>query len=545
MVRHSLFIVFLISSLGASKQDEVDKIISAGRGESQVMDHLDVLTNRIGPRLTSSDGLQNASEWARDKFAEFGLKDAKLEKWGEFPVGFNRGPWSGKVVEPEPRTLEFITPSWSAGTKGIVRGKALFAPKNAEELEKLKDKLAGAWVIVAGPSQGGPRAEPTFQKTLSEAYETVGIAGVVRPARGELILTDGSSKISWEKLPKIPSVRLLQKQFDEIVAWLKADKPVTLEFDIRNYFKKGPIPLYNVIADIPGTDTPDEYVIVGGHLDSWDGATGATDNGTGVATTMEAARILLKAGVKPKRTIRFMLWSGEEQGLLGSVAYTKAHPDLMPKISAVFVHDGGTNYLSGIGGTEAMQSDFQQVFAPVIALDSKTFPFEVKKVPGLGGMGSDHASFLSQNVPGFFWGQAGKAVYTRTHHTQHDTYDMAVAEYQKHSALVVALSAYGVAELDHLLSREKLRAPGGFGNRRLMGIQLDEMLVTDVIPDGAAERAGMLEGDVIISVGGTKVTDRVEMARAVSAGEPKKKVLVTRNGKEIELEFKWSIPAVK
>jgi len=138
-----------------------------------------------------------------------------------------------------------------------------------------------------------------------------------------------------------------------------------------------------VVAEIPGSDTPDEFVIVGGHLDSWDGATGATDNGTGIATTLEAARILVKAGVKPRRSIRFMLWSGEEQGLLGSRAYVKAHPELLPKVSAVLVHDGGTNYLSSLGGTEAMMSDFQEVFAPVMSLDPK-FPFEVKKIAGLG-----------------------------------------------------------------------------------------------------------------------------------------------------------------
>ena len=161
-----------------------------------------------------------------------------------------------------------------------------------------------------------------------------------------------------------------------------------------------------MIADIPGSELPDEYVIIGGHIDSWDGATGTTDNGTGVATTLEAARILMKAGVKPRRTIRFMLWSGEEQGLLGSRAYVKAHKELMPKISAVIVHDGGTNYLAGIGGTEAMQSDFEPVFAPIKELDSK-YPFEVRKVAGLFGGGSDHASFLEANVPGFFWRQQG------------------------------------------------------------------------------------------------------------------------------------------
>ena len=251
----------------------------------------------------------------------------------------------------------------------------------------------------------------------------------------------------------------MRKPFDEIAGWLKEGKPVTLEFDIRNHFKKGPIKLYNVIADIPGSERPDEYVIVGGHIDSWDGATGATDNGTGVATTLEAARILMKAGVKPRRTIRFMLWSGEEQGLLGSAAYVKAHKDLMPKISAVLVHDGGTNYLAGIGATEAILSDFEQVFAPVKDLDPQ-YPFELRKVAGLTGGGSDHASFLTANVPGFFWRQSGKARYQHTHHTQFDTFDAAVPEYQRHSSLVVALAAYGIANLDHLLSRDKLRMPG-------------------------------------------------------------------------------------
>ncbi len=272
-----------------------------------------------------------------------------------------------------------------------------------------------------------------------------------------MLVTSGLHRITWDKLPTLPSVVLLRKQFEEIAAWLKDGKSVTLEFDIRNYFKKGPIKLYNVIADIPGTELPDEYVIVGGHIDSWDGATGATDNGTGVSTALEAARILMKAGARPRRTIRFMVWSGEEQGLLGSAAYVKAHKELMPKISAVLVHDGGTNYLSGIGGTEAMLSDLEQVFAPVKELDHD-YPFEVRKVPGLSGGGSDHASFLSANVPGFFWRQSGKAVYRHTHHTQFDTYDAAVPEYQKHSSLVIALGAFGIANLDHLLSREKLRA---------------------------------------------------------------------------------------
>jgi hypothetical protein len=236
-----------------------------------------------------------------------------------------------------------------------------------------------------------------------------------------------------------------------------------------------------------------------------------------------------------------MLWSGEEQGLLGSAAYVKAHKDLMPKISAVLVHDGGTNYLSGIGATEAMQADFERVFAPVKELDP-AYPFEVRKVSGLMGGGSDHASFLGANVPGFFWGQSGKARYQHTHHTQFDTYDAAVPEYQAHSSLVVAIAAYGIANLDHLLSREKLRAPAGMmglGNRRLLGVQLEEMTVAEVIEDSVGQKGGIKEGDVILKVDGTKVGDFMELMRALREGGPKKVVTVLRNGKEVELKLDW------
>ncbi len=554
-----------------AKNPDVQRIISTVREGSQVMEHLDVLCNRIGPRLTASDNLTNACEWARDRFAEYGIDNARLEAWGEFPVGFNRGPWFGRIIEPWAEALEFNTNAWSAGTKGPVRGKAVLAPKDEKELSEAKAKgiLTGAWIIMPPPPPQGmggmggrragtpkkaetpkaetpkaetakaaPRPDPGFLRTLRKELEAAKVAGLVNASQRDLLLTGGAHRITWDKLPTLPVVTVLRKQYDEIVGWLEAGKPVTLEFDIRNYFKKGPIKLYNVIADIPGTEKPDEYVIVGGHIDSWDGATGATDNGTGCATTLEAARILMKSGVRPKRTIRFMLWSGEEQGLLGSAAYVKAHKDLLPRISAVLVHDGGTNYLSGIGATEAMLADFEQVFAPVKELDP-TYPFEVRKVAGLMGGGSDHASFLGANVPGFFWGQrGGRAVYQHTHHTQFDTFDAAIPEYQVHSSLVVALGAYGIANLDHLLSREKLRAPAGMmmGNRRTLGVQLDEMTVSEVMDESAGQKAGIKVGDVIVKVGGAKIGERFELMQALREGGPKQVVTVLRNGKELELK---------
>ncbi len=545
--------VLPVASAVATEKAEVEKLLSSAREENRAMEHLDYLTNRIGPRLTGSDNLQNACEWARDRFKSFGIENARLEKWGEFPVGFNRGPWSGRMVEPQVKALTFGTNSWTAGTKGIVRGKAVLAPENEEGLAKVKADLPGAWVLVpptaAGAGQRGPQAAPNadFRKKLEAAYAEAKIAGTVRGGRNDLIITGGSYRVSWDKLPETPTINLIKPQFDEIAGLVKEGKPVVLEFDIRNYFKKGPIPLYNVIADIPGTEFPDEYVIVGGHIDSWDGATGATDNGTGCATTLEAARLLMKSGIRPRRTIRFMLWSGEEQGLMGSRAHVRANPELMKKISAVLVHDGGTNYLSGIGATKAMRKDFETAFAPVIGLDP-AMPFAIREVNGLRGGGSDHASFLTAGVPGFFWGQAGKAVYSRTHHTQHDTYDTAVADYQKHSSVVAALGALGIADLDHLLSREAMVAPGGpgrggpgGGNRRTIGVQLDDLKVVEVIEGGAAEKAGVRDGDEIVSIGGKPVASREDFTAALQTAEASTKLVVKRDGKDVELPL--TLPA--
>ncbi len=487
---------------------DVQSIIDAGKKESKVQEHLDVITNQIGPRLTGSEGLQAAGEWARDYFKELGL-ESRMEKWGEFPVGFERGPSYGRVLEPSPMDLTFGTNAWTAGTKGRSAGRAMLAPKTMEEFESVKDQIDGAYIFLPsfsrrGFSRRGPRrgsttggskkkAEPKTAEEkaaakkaaddakkkqeaerkrreemrlaaeerakVSEALAKMKPAGLIRSTTDERILTGGRYQVDWEKLPTIPSIRLLKSQYDKIKGMLEDGKEVKLEFDIRNHFRKGPIDLYNVIAEIKGTEKPEECVIVGGHLDSWDGATGATDNAAGCATTIEAARILMAAGVKPKRTIRFMLWSGEEQGLLGSRKYVELNKDdVVKSVSAVFVHDGGTNYVAGIRCTAAMRPHFEKVFAAAMTLDDRT-PFEIETVKAIYPRGgSDHTPFISVGVPGFFWSQKGRAVYRTTHHTQFDTYDTIVPEYQKHSAMVIALGAYGTANLDELLPREGVMA---------------------------------------------------------------------------------------
>ncbi|MCY2958802.1 MAG: M20/M25/M40 family metallo-hydrolase [Planctomycetota bacterium] len=528
--------------------DTVGRIVELGRTESQVMRFLDHVTNRIGPRLTGSDGYENACHWARDEFEALGLANARLERWGEFPVGFNRGPSSGRMLAPVARELRFGTNAWTAGTQGRVAGAAVLAPTNEAELEAIRPKLGGAWIVVKSaptPARGAERrpagADRAFREARDKAYDDAGIAGTIRAVRGELVLTGGSQKVDWNALPKRPSIQMVADDHAAIVEQIEKGAEVRLEFDIRNWFERGPIQISNVIAEIPGTEKPDEYVIVGGHLDSWDGATGALDNGTGVATTLEAARLLVAAGAKPKRTIRFMLWGGEEQGLLGSRAWIEQNKAELARISAVLVHDGGTNYCGGIPSTVSMAPLFESIFAPVKDLDPE-HPFKVRTTKGVSPVGSDSDAFLAVGVPGLFWDQHGKSNYNHVHHTQFDTYEEAVPEYQRNSAIVIAVGALGIANLPDLLPRDGLRATGGGMGGRRLGVQLDEdMKITEVVDDGLAAKVGLLVGDKVVKIGDTQVSDTTELRTAMQDSPVKSKVVVLRGPETVEFAIEFPV----
>ncbi|HLY12371.1 MAG TPA: M20/M25/M40 family metallo-hydrolase [Planctomycetota bacterium] len=501
----------------------VEAIVHEERTNSQVMAYLEHLTGQIGPRLTGSIRLTQACEWTKSEFEKMGLQ-ARLVEWGAFPVGYDRGPWSAKMTAPEELDLTIGFNAWSPGTNGPVSGPALLAPTTDEELAAVKDKLKGAWVIatVRGPQK------------YQVAFDEGGIAGVIRTEGNDFIHTDGRYKIDWDKLPTRVTLTMLGSQHQHLVELLRAGKEVQLRIDIKADFKQGPIKLYDVIAELPGTDKPEELVIVGGHLDSWDGATGATDNGTGVSTTLEAARLLTKAGAKPKRTIRFMLWTGEEQGLLGSRAYIKAHPEENPRISAVIVHDGGTNYASGINATEAMVPILEKALEPLKSLDAD-MAFQIRKVPGLPqGIGSDHDSYLAAGVPGFFWLQAGRAKYGFGHHTQNDTIALAISEYQRHTSMVVAIGALRIADLPELLPRENLTVKGT--KRRMLGIQVDaDMAILDVSKDSLAEKSGLRPGDRLLKFNGVQVGDTIMLGQAMQTA-PKQSILtLRREGKDLEV----------
>lgn len=536
-----------VTAVGATdEKTELDRLIELGRDDNQVMETLDYLVNRIGPRLTGSHNDHVACEWVRDQFEAWGLANVTMEEAGEFPVQFHRGPWSGKMVTPVEMALEFGTPAWSAGTKGAVTGPALLAPKSLVGIDPATYR--GAWIFTEPPRRGRGMSREERQEAQQEAreirgwLEEAGVAGFVHATRSDkYITTGGSPRITWEELPEFPRINLLRPQYNDIKERIERGEKVELQFDIRNHFSPRPAKFYNVYGDIVGTEFPDEYVIVGGHIDSWDGATGTTDNGTGSAVAIETARLLTQAGVKPRRTIRIMLWSGEEQGLIGSRAYCEKHEATLEKVSAVFNYDGGPNAIAGIEATPAMKEDFESVFAPVFDLNPD-LPFEIEvRENGLSASGSDHVSFMRAGVPGFFWVQKGRADWRHGIHTQFDTYDLAIPEYLEHSALVSAIGALNTANLDQLLSRENLQAPRGGrgGGRRMMGVFLDDVTVNALVPGGVAEKAGVKPGDRFVQVDGEDVGSRAELVAAIRAGDPTKKVKIARDGNTVEVTFKW------
>lgn len=513
----------------------VQKIVELGHTDNRVMAHLEHLTQAIGPRLTGSHQLMDAEGWCRDQFAAWGL-DAKLEKWGDFPVGFDRGPWSGGMVSPEKVDYEFITPAYSPGAFGPVSGPAVAYPTSVADAKKRKSSFAGAWVVRA--AEGGP--ERSLREKIDPILEGAGAAGIIRIDRSRednLVHTSGSSRTPWDELPDLVQVVLRGDHHADLEARLAKKEAVTLSFSVDNRLFRGPVPQHNVVADIKGSAKPDEFVIVGGHLDSWDGASGANDNGTGVATAMEAARLLIAAGAKPERTIRFVLWTGEEQGLLGSKGYVDAHAEEMDGISAVLVHDGGTNYLSGIGVTPEMKPQAEQVFAPVMKLAPEAMPFAIRDAKSLEPGGSDHSPYIRKGVPGFFWDQAGESDYRHVHHTQHDTLDAVVPEYQRHSAMVVAIAALNLANLPDKLDRTN-SAPVPW---RRMSVDFGRnLIVEEVEKGGVADKAGWKAGDKIVSLDGEPVDKMWPMLKKLQEGGPKKKVVVERKGKRVTTTLDWS-----
>ena len=401
-MKHIFTLLMLVISLSLSAQHGkvIDRIIEMGQTDNRTMQHLDVISNRFGGRLIGSDAYENAALWCASEFKKWGM-EVILDEAGTVPVGFNRGPWFGRMLSDNGMVLHFATPSFTSGTKGVQRGHVLIEPKSKEEFERMKGALKGAWVLIGGKSTGWPidfslkadsardmikvyndsiskinreimrenytnrgsepkpmlplKEEPAlFYREMREA----GILGIIQSATVPITaLYDRKNldNMTFENLPTVCDIKLDESQYKIIEQMAKERRYFLLEFDIRNHFKPGPVTYHNVIGVIKGTKYPDEYVMMGGHLDAFDVATGGVDDGSGATPAMEAARLIMAAGGKPERTILVCLWAGEEFGLLGSKHWVESNIEKMPKISNYFNRDSGPTVASGLTVPEAME----------------------------------------------------------------------------------------------------------------------------------------------------------------------------------------------
>lgn len=494
----------------AQAQDKVvQKVLDLGKTDNRTMEHVDFLANRIGGRPVGSHNLQDAEQWVAEQFRSWGL-DVIEQEVGEINVGFSRGPWSGRMIGGCGMDLHFVTPSYSAGTKGPQKGKVFFEPHNKAEFDRIKGALKGSWVLIEGNSNGftldwtpkgdsvrtafkarldsvskqndeirrwnwqhpDQRKEPIDIRFMPGLYcqemKEAGVLGFIQSAQLPMQAhynRAGCYELTMDNLPSVCEIKLEKAQYDEVAQMVKDRKDFELEFNIRNNFFKGPVKYHNIIGVLKGSKYPDEYVLMGGHLDSYDVATGAVDDGNGVSIAMEAARLLTASGAKPKRTILFCIWTGEEYGLLGSKYFVQNNTVPLDKISNYFNRDGGPLAACGITVPPAMYDDFEKVCEPVLNY-TEDIPFTLSKREGEPGPrprnagGSDHAYFVMNGVPAISFAERDIKGYDFNYrdiwHTESDNYNMVYPDYMEHSAVVTAVVAYGLANLNHLLSREGL-----------------------------------------------------------------------------------------
>jgi carboxypeptidase Q len=512
----------LIPQAPARAEEAVDlsmmtRIRDEGFRRSQVMDTLFHLTDVIGPRLTGSPQLKEANEWTRQRFESWGLSNAHLEGY-PFGRGWSFSACEVRMVSPRETPLLALPRAWTPATSGPVRGEAMKVKIESEkDLEALKGKVAGKILFVDDPEEFEEPKDPQFRRYSREQLQGLGdfeipeeednwrkgaierfrlrtavnefmekekalaVVETSNRANGIVRVTGGGS---WEpgESVGVPTLTMATEHYNHILRLLDAGgggKPVELEIDVAARFHDGDLQAYNTVAEIPGTDKRDELVIAGAHLDSWHAGTGATDNAAGSAVVMEAARILKALGVKPRRTLRFILWTGEEQGFFGSLAYVKQHfatrpenkdpeqkglperyrTDTWPltlkpahaKVSAYFNLDNGTGKIRGIYTEEnaAVRPIFEAWLAPFADLGANTVTLNTTGA-------TDHVPFDRVGLPGFQFIQDQMDYESHTHHTNLDTYDHLRREDMMQASIIMAAFLYDAAMRPEPLPRKPL-----------------------------------------------------------------------------------------
>jgi Zn-dependent M28 family amino/carboxypeptidase len=472
----------------APKVDPIEamdtKIVEQVKADARLKADLTYLTERIGPRLTGSAKLDEASHWTAEQFKAAGLANVHLEDW-TIANSWTRGPATGRLVVPTEQILTLAAAGWSPGTNGAVRGPVVGVIfEKVEDLEQYKGNLKGAIVLFGRPRKmvapEFPLATPWSESTIPlahavnempidpAAYRQARLAAmkmfaeekvgaVLIASEKEFGLLNMSSQSREYQAGLVPVAYSVREDYEML--WnLQEGGHAEAEVSIAGSLSGKPVQVYNTVAEIRGAEKPDEVVIIGAHLDSWDLGTGATDNGTGSMAVLAAARALQKVGVKPKRTIRFVLFTGEEQGLNGSRAYVKAHKDELAKISGVLVHDSGTGKVLTIGlmGNYAVRETIDHALYPL----AKAKEIELVEPSLRREGGSDHVPFDEAGVPGF-WCVQDVADYDKMHHSQADRLEHVRWDDLTEGAQVLAVFAYNVAQLPELLPRKPAKEKKG------------------------------------------------------------------------------------
>lgn len=439
------------------------RIVALGTSDPRAMDWLDILSNRFGGRMAGSDAYTHAAQWARMQLRQWGVQ-AELEEAGDMPVGFNRGPWSGKMLAPQELPLRMATPAYTAGTRGVQQGRAIMGPATLEEAQQRLAQFKDKWVLTGGESGGGGRDGKTIHKpgAITRLLMQAGALGTIQTGE-EPLYAASAAPATWATLPTLPDIKLAAPHYADIRQRLARGEAVTLEFDIRNWFYPGPVTYHNVVARIPGSEKPEEVVLIGAHLDSYDGGTGAADNGGGVATMLEAMRLLAKSNARPRRSIMLVAFGAEEIGRKGSFAFAERHAGELKNIVMMLNRDGRPGAIDGIAIPSAWKSVFGRVelalqdIHPVFgfAATVNDVPRDASKAMKARA-GSDDAVFSLHGVPTPKFTVLGDFDYARVHHTVLDTYDSVLpfSAAQQYSAIAIALTAYEVANAPEEISRK-------------------------------------------------------------------------------------------
>ena len=519
----SFSLLICVLAIGSFAQEKVDldmvnRIRYEGFHNSKIMEIASGLMDGIGPRLTGSPNMKRANEWTRDKLTEFGLSNSHLEPWGPFGRGWANDYVNVRMVSPDVAPLIAYAKAWTPGTRGDVRAQVVRVNiTSPQDFTKYKGKLEGKIALVGDDPDVKPSTEPLsarydekslaginqyqipserndarfrefaararVQRTIVKFFEDEKVAALIDHGRasiggGTVFVQQGGSYKAGQT-SNITQLTLAVEHWTRIARLLNQKKNVELELNVRNNFYDDAMTQWDTVAEIPGADKKDEVVMLGAHLDSWHSGTGATDNGAGSVVMMEAVRILKALGIKPRRTIRIGLWSGEEQGLLGSQWYVMHHfgerpeskdperkgdPTLLrrvngpvttkpeqAKVSVYFNVDNGSGKIRGVYLQENARvwPIFEAWMKPFEDLGMNTLTMR-----NTGG--TDHQSFDAVGIPGFQFIQDPLEYDTRTHHSNMDVYDRLQPEDLKQMAVIEASFVYNAAMRDDMFPRKPI-----------------------------------------------------------------------------------------